>query len=83
MSVTARRIRETAKTYSILPAEQIGGRRQRGTETALDLLTSQIREVRKSKKYIATLLSIDILGAFDIVNYIRLLNTLRKIRFPY
>jgi hypothetical protein len=31
----------------------------------------------------ATLLSIDILGAFDTVNYIRLLDTLRKKRFPH
>jgi hypothetical protein len=54
------------------------GRKNRSTEIALELLTEQIRTIWTSKKHIAILLSIDISGAFDIVNYIRLLEILRK-----
>ena len=44
-TLTAKRIREAAEANNLLPIEQIGGRQGRLTETALDLLTRQIREV--------------------------------------
>lgn len=83
-TLTARRIREAAETHLLLPKEQMGGRQGRSTETALDLLTRQIREVWKGdKKQVASLLSIDISGAFDTVHHIRLLATLRTKRYPF
>jgi hypothetical protein len=60
----------------------MGGRKNRSIEIALELLIEQIRIIWTSKKHIATLLSIDILGAFDIVNYIRLLEILKKKGLP-
>lgn len=60
----------------------MGARRGRSTETALKLLTEQVRIVWKSKNYIAIILSLDIAGAFDTINIIRILNTLRRKGFP-
>jgi retron-type reverse transcriptase len=60
----------------------MGGRKGRFTETALELLIEQIYTIWTSKKHIATLLSIDILGAFDTINHIRLLDILRKKGLP-
>jgi hypothetical protein len=68
--------------YHLLPKTQMGGRKNRSIEIALELLIKQIRIIWTSKKHVATLLSIDILGAFDIVNYIRLLEILRKKGLP-
>ncbi|KAI1007643.1 hypothetical protein K3495_g588 [Podosphaera aphanis] len=41
-SITARRLADLAETHNLLPASQIGNRPSRSTDTALDLLTSQI-----------------------------------------
>lgn len=71
-----------AEQFSLLPKEQMGFRSNRSTETALDLLVSQIQEVQKSKAYGATLLSFDISGAFDSVVPERLIDILRRKGFP-
>jgi retron-type reverse transcriptase len=60
----------------------MGGRKNKSTKIALELLIEKIRIIWTSKKHVATLLSIDILGAFDIVNHIRLLEILRKKGLP-
>jgi hypothetical protein len=65
-----------------LPDTQMGARTGRSTETALELLTEQIRTVWKSPKHVATLLSLDLTGAFDRVHPTRLLDILRKKRMP-
>ena len=54
----------------------MGFRKDRSTELALDLLVSQIKETFKSRNYIATLLSFDILGAFDLVVLEKLIDVL-------
>jgi retron-type reverse transcriptase len=61
----------------------MGARAGRSTETALELLTRQVHTIWSSKRHVATLLSIDISGAFDTVNPSRLLDILRKKRLPY
>jgi retron-type reverse transcriptase len=71
-----------AEQFSLLPKEQMGFRSNRSTESALDLLVSQIQEVQKSKSYVATLLSFDISGAFDSVVPERLIDILRRKGFP-
>jgi len=53
-------------------------RPDRSTKTALELLTTQVKTVWGFGKFIASLLLLDISGAFDTVNLIRLLNILRK-----
>jgi hypothetical protein len=60
----------------------MGARTGRSTETALELLTEQVRTIWSSRKNVATLLSLDIAGAFDTVNPIRLLDILRKSNLP-
>ena len=80
-ALTASRIRELAEDNGWLPKEQMGGRAGRSTETALELLTTQVRTAWDCKK-VATLLSMDISGAFDTVNHIRLLDTLRSKGLP-
>ena len=56
----------------------MGARLGRSTETALELLTVQIKTIWGSGKFVASLLLLDISGAFDTVNTIRLLDILRK-----
>jgi hypothetical protein len=60
----------------------MGNRRNRSTETALDLLVEQIHTVWKASNRVASVLSLDIAGAFDTVNHLRLLDNLRKKRVP-
>ena len=44
-TITAKKIKEVAEQFSLLPREQMGFRSDRSTESALDLLVSQIQEV--------------------------------------
>jgi hypothetical protein len=81
-AVTAKRIQEAAEQYHLIPDTQMGARTKRSTETALELLTEQVQTVWKSPKHIATILSLDLSGAFDTVHPIRLLDILRKKRMP-
>jgi hypothetical protein len=60
----------------------MGNRKNRSTATALKLLIEQIHTIWSSKKHVATVLSLDILRAFDSVNHIRLLDNLRKKQVP-
>ena len=80
---TARRIRDAAEKYGLLPPEQMGARAQRSTGTALELLTGLVQTVWKSdKRNVATLLSLDISGAFDTVVHRKLVEILTRSGFP-
>ena len=81
-ALTANRLRDAAEEHGLLPDTQMGARKGKSTETALELLVEQVRTVWTSKKHVASLLSLDISGAFDTVNPTRLLDTLRKKRIP-
>ena len=79
----AKRIREAAKARNLLPPSQMGARAERGTDTALKLLTSMVRTIWHEKKgQVATLLSLDILGAFDTVVHKRLIAIIKRLGFP-
>jgi hypothetical protein len=82
--VMARRITELAETYGLLPDSQMGARKGRSTETALQLITEQVHTIWNlpGSKRVATLLSLDISGAFDHVSHERLVHNLRKRRIP-
>jgi hypothetical protein len=80
-SVTARRLSNAAEEYSLLPRTQMGNRPQRSTEVALEFLLEQIYTTWNTEN-IATVLSLDISGAFDTVNHLHLLDNLRKKRIP-
>ena len=75
-AVTAHYLQDLAERYNLLPETQMGARKNRSTETALDLLLSQIRATW-SAEGIATVLSMDISGAFDHVVRDRMIHILR------
>ena len=78
----AKRIRSAIEEYSILPPGQMGGRAERGTSSALELLTSMVHTIwGEQKDQVASLLSLDISGAFLIVNYTRLVANIKKLGF--
>jgi hypothetical protein len=81
-SLMAKRLSQAAEEHKLLPDTQMGARPGRSTETALELLTAQVKTVWGSGKFIASLLSLDISGAFDTVNSTRLLDILRKKGLP-
>jgi hypothetical protein len=80
-AVAARRITAAAETYGLLPDEQMGNREHRSTELAIRLVVAQVQEAWRQKAT-ASLLQLDISGAFDTVNHTRLLATLREFGFP-
>ena len=80
-AVITKRITEAAESHGLLPKEQMGNREHRSTELAIRLVTAQVREAWRQRAT-ATLLQLDLTGAFDRVNYIRLLATLRDQGFP-
>jgi hypothetical protein len=59
----------------------MGNRAHRSTELAIRMVVAQVQEAWRQKAA-ASLLQLDISGAFDTVNHIRLLATLRELRFP-
>jgi hypothetical protein len=81
-AVTAQQLKRIAEQYNMLPDHQMGARRHRSTETALDLIVNQVREVWQAGDYVASLLSLDIAGAFDRVVKSRLLHVLRAKGVP-
>ena len=81
-TLLARRLSDLAEREGLLPDSQMGNRTNRSTETALELLTEQIHTIWKVSNQVASVLSLDITGAFDRVNHIRLLDNLRKKRVP-
>jgi len=60
----------------------MGNRTNRSTETALELLVEQIHTIWKAGNQVASVLSLDMTGAFDRVNHLRLLDNLRKKGVP-
>ena len=65
-AITAARLSKVAEEASLLAEIQMGFRKERSTESALFLLTSQLEKVWK-KGIVASLLSLDISGVYDRV----------------
>ena len=81
--IIATKLAALAELYELLLQYQIGTRYQKGTLTALELLTEQIYTVWNSgNQYIASLLSLDIARAFDNTLYTRLIYILKQLRVP-
>ena len=81
-SIMAKRLSDLAEDNNLLPACQHGARRRRNAESALELLTEQVHTIWASEGYVATLLSLDVEGAFDFVSHARLLHNMRAKGVP-
>jgi hypothetical protein len=75
-TLVARQLSDLAEQERLLPDVQMGNRRNRSIETALELLVEQIHTIWKTGNQVASILSLDIARAFDIVNHLRLLDNL-------
>jgi ribonuclease HI len=81
-SVLASRISYLVEEHNLLPVTHIGGRRGRSCEHALHLLMEQVHVAWRDGNRVASLLTLDVKGAFNNVNHERLLHNLRKRHIP-
>ena len=82
-TVIGRRLSDCAEDNGLLPPEQMGARRKRSTETALETIVDAVHTVWDcGKNKVASLLSLDMAGAFDNVSHHRLLHNLRQKGIP-
>ncbi len=81
-SVIARRILSLYEEHGLLSAKQIGARPGRPIDTALNVLVQQIHVTWQNKDGVATLLLLDMTGAFDRVVPARLLHNMRVKKIP-
>ncbi|KAI6789402.1 hypothetical protein KC331_g213 [Hortaea werneckii] len=80
-AVMARRLSYLVETYHVLPNTHIGGRKLRSTEHALHMIIERIYKAWNSGRgKVASLLLLDVSGAFDNVSHERLLHNLRTRR---
>ncbi len=79
--IIAQRISDLTKTHDLLSINQMSERRNRSCETTLELLIEQIHTIwNMSKDKMITLLSMNVIEAYDHVSRTRLLHNLRKRR---
>ena len=81
--IVASRLSTLAENHSLLPKFQMGARSRRNTITALDLLTEQIHTIWNcGNQWVASMLCLDVTGAFDHVSHPQLLHILRQYGIP-
>ncbi len=77
-TVVSRRLSSLAERYRLLPEQQMGARKGRSVETALKTLPDSVHTVwNQGENNVASLLLLDVAGAFDNVSHERLLHNLR------
>ena len=74
-TVISQRIAAAAESQGLLPETQMGNRPERSTDLAIKLVVDATHVARRHG-VVASLLQLDIKGAFDTVNHTRLLYTL-------
>jgi len=80
-SIMIKRLSDIAETHCMLSNAQMRARRKQFIILTLDLLINQVHTVWDCKiKYVAFMLSLDVIEAFDRVSHIRLLHTLKMKR---
>jgi ribonuclease HI/exonuclease III len=78
-SIIARRISYVTEVHQLLPSTHIGGRKGRSVDHALHTIIEKVYEAWNSPEpQVASLLLLDVSGAFDNVSHARLLHNLRK-----
>ena len=80
-AVMARRMQYAAERYGLLPAMHTGGRAASSTEHALHIILEKIHAGWRNEQ-VASLLMLDLSGAFDNISLPRLLHNLRRRRIP-
>ena len=78
-AIVANRLTYLADTYHLLPSRHTGGRKLASTDHAIHLLLQRIHKAW-AEGNVASLLLLDVSGAFDNVSRQRLLHNLRKRR---
>jgi retron-type reverse transcriptase len=79
--VMSTRIAAAAELQGLLPETQMGNRPERSTDLAIKLVVDATHTAWRHGA-VASLLQLDIKGAFDTVNHTRLLHTLQLQGFP-
>ena len=81
-AVIAQRLSYLIETHHVLPPQHMGGRKHRSTEHALHAVTAKIYDIWNQGRngQVASLLLLDVSGAFDNIAHKRLLHNLRKRR---
>jgi hypothetical protein len=80
-SAICRRFAAVAEAQGLLPETQMGNRPQRSTDLAIKLVVDATHTAWRHNA-VASLLQLDIKGAFNTVNYTCLLHTLQHQGFP-
>jgi len=81
-AITASQLRRLAEQHGMLPDYQMGAREGHSAETALNLLVNQVHAVWGEGDYVASLLSLNITGAFDWVVHSCIVHVLRMKEIP-
>ena len=79
ISIAATRLSFTAEAHNLLPRSHFGGRKGTSPEHALHFIMERIHSTWAVKK-VATMLLLDVTGAFDNVSHPPLFHNLRKCR---
>ena len=80
-NVLAERVRTFAEDNGLLPDAQMGARKGRSTDSALELLVETVSTVWATGQNVASVLSLDISGAYDCVIRLRMLKVLKDAGF--
>ena len=81
-SIMAEKLTYLVDTFSLLPDIQMRTHHGKSTESAFELLTEQVHAVwGQSRNKIATLLSMNMSGVFDLISYWQLIHNLQKRKF--
>jgi len=76
-TIVAERLATAAEEHQLLPWNQMGGRKQRSTMTAIRLLTDSVQTAWRARRgCVVSMLGLDLAGAFDNVSHERLLHML-------
>ena len=82
-AVIAKKMSAVTEEQLLLPDTQMGARPKRSTISALEYITEQVQTIWKhDNTMVASMLCLDISGAFDKVSHARLLHNLRDKGFP-
>ncbi|KAF2863080.1 hypothetical protein K470DRAFT_255207 [Piedraia hortae CBS 480.64] len=69
---------QDAEKRGLIPWNQMSAQKKRSTLSALELLTGSIEKAWQAKKFVVSVLGLDLAGAFDNFSHERLLRKRRQ-----